>query len=69
MTEGSIINALLESVVMELGVGFALRNNISSGGRYRQSIFRKKTRRNVGSISLLDEWDSDYALVARDCLV
>ena len=41
-------------VVMGLGIGFALRNNISSGGTDIVSLtIRKKTGKNVGSISFL----------------
>ena len=39
---------------MGLGIGFALRNNISSGGTDIVSLtIRKKTGKNVGSISFL----------------
>ncbi len=38
---------------MDPGTGFALRHNISSGGTNCQLTIRKKTGRNVGSISFL----------------
>ena len=54
LTEDPIINALFGGVVMGLGIGFALRNNISSGGTDIVSLtIRKKTGKNVGSISFL----------------
>ena len=54
LTEDPIINALFGGVVMGLGIGFALRHNISSGGTDIVSLtIRKKTGRNVGSISFL----------------
>ena len=54
LTEDPIINALFGGVVMGLGIGFALRNSISSGGTDIVSLtIRKKTGRNVGHISLI----------------
>ena len=54
LTEDPIINALFGGVVMGLGIGFALRHNISSGGTDIVSLtIRKKTGKNVGSISFL----------------
>ncbi|HEW9043352.1 TPA: YitT family protein [Streptococcus pneumoniae] len=54
LTEDPIINSLFGGVVMGLGIGFALRNNISSGGTDIVSLtIRKKTGNNVGSISFL----------------
>ncbi|KXT72779.1 Integral membrane protein [Streptococcus sp. DD10] len=54
LTNDPIINALFGGVVMGLGIGFALRNNISSGGTDIVSLtVRKRTGRNVGSISLI----------------
>ena len=44
LTEDPIINALFGGVVMGLGIGFALRHNISSGGTDIVSLtIRKKT--------------------------
>lgn len=54
LTNDPIMNALFGGVVMGTGIGFALRNNISSGGTDIVSLtIRKRTGRNVGSISLL----------------
>ena len=54
LTEDPIINALFGGVVMGLGIGFALRHNISSGGTDIVSLtIRKKTGRDVGNISLI----------------
>ena len=45
---------LTEDPIMGLGIGFALRHNISSGGTDIVSLtIRKKTGKNVGSISFL----------------
>ena len=54
LTNDPIMNALFGGVVMGTGIGFALRNNISSGGTDIVSLtIRKRTRKNVGSISFL----------------
>lgn len=54
LTNDPIMNALFGGVVMGTGIGFALRNNISSGGTDIVSLtIRKRTGRNVGNISFL----------------
>lgn len=54
LTNDPIINALFGGAVMGTGIGFALRNNISSGGTDIVSLtIRKRTGRNVGNISFL----------------
>ncbi|MEW4354768.1 YitT family protein [Streptococcus pneumoniae] len=54
LTNDPIINALFGGVVLGAGIGFALRSNISSGGTDIVSLtIRKRTGRNVGSISFL----------------
>ena len=54
LTNDPIMNALFGGVVMGTGIGFALRNNISSGGTDIVSLtIRKRTGKNVGSISFL----------------
>ena len=54
LTQDPIINALFGGVVMGTGVGFALKNNISSGGTDIVSLtVRKRTGRNVGHISFM----------------
>jgi len=54
LTNDPIMNALFGGVVMGTGIGFALRNNISSGGTDIVSLtVRKRTGRNVGSISFM----------------
>ena len=54
LTNDPIINALFGGAIMGMGIGFALKNNISSGGTDIVSLtIRKKTGRNVGNISLL----------------
>lgn len=54
LTNDPIINALFGGVVMGMGIGFALKNNISSGGTDIVSLtIRKRTGKNVGSISFL----------------
>lgn len=54
LTNDPIINALFGGAVMGTGIGFALKNNISSGGTDIVSLtIRKRTGRNVGSISLI----------------
>ncbi|MEY8700654.1 YitT family protein [Streptococcus ferus] len=53
LTPDPLINAIFGGLVMGLGIGYALRNNISSGGTDIVSLtIRKKTGRDVGSISL-----------------
>lgn len=53
LTTNPIINALFGGVVMGAGIGYALRSSISSGGTDIVSLtVRKRTGRNVGSISL-----------------
>ncbi len=52
LTNDPIMNALFGGVVMGTGIGFALRNNISSGGTDIVSLtIRKRTGKNVGNIS------------------
>lgn len=54
LTTNPIINALFGGVVMGAGIGFALKSSISSGGTDIVSLtIRKRTGRNVGSISLI----------------
>ena len=54
LTNDPIINALFGGVIMGMGIGFALRSNISSGGTDIVSLtVRKKTGRNVGNISFM----------------
>lgn len=54
LTTDPLINAIFGGLVMGTGIGFALKNNISSGGTDIVSLtIRKKTGREVGSISLL----------------
>ena len=54
LTNDPIMNALFGGVVMGTGIGFALRNNISSGGTDIVSLtIGKRTGKNVGSISFL----------------
>lgn len=54
LTNDPIMNALFGGVVMGTGIGFALRNNISSGGTDIVSLtIRKRTGKNVGNISFL----------------
>ena len=54
LTNDPIMNALFGGVVMGTGIGFALRNNISSGGTDIVSLtIRKRTGKNVGKISLI----------------
>ncbi|GFH41921.1 membrane protein [Lactococcus hodotermopsidis] len=49
-----IINAVFGGAVMGAGVGYALRSGISSGGTDIISLYiRKKTGRQVGSISMI----------------
>ena len=58
LTNDPIMNALFGGVVMGTGIGFALRNNISSGGTDIVSLtIRKRTGKNVGSISFFGQWD------------
>ncbi|MGT2738586.1 YitT family protein [Streptococcus pantholopis] len=54
LTEDPLLNAVFGGLIMGLGVGYGLRTNISSGGTDIVSLLiRKKTGRDVGSISLL----------------
>lgn len=54
LTKDPIINALFGGVVMGMGIGYALKSNISSGGTDIVSLtIRKKTGRDVGNISLV----------------
>lgn len=54
LTTNPVINALFGGAVMGTGIGFALKSSISSGGTDIVSLtIRKKTGRNVGSISLI----------------
>ncbi|MFU2203647.1 YitT family protein [Streptococcus hyovaginalis] len=54
LTSDPLINAIFGGLFMGLGVGVGLRSRISSGGTDIVSLtIRKKTGRNVGSISLI----------------
>ncbi|EJN94695.1 YitT family protein [Streptococcus ratti] len=54
LTSDPMINAIFGGLVMGTGIGFALKNNVSSGGTDIISLLvRKKTGRNVGSVSLI----------------
>lgn len=54
LTPDPLVNAIFGGLVMGIGIGYALRSNISSGGTDIISLtIRKKTGRDVGSISLL----------------
>ncbi|MGF0111701.1 YitT family protein [Streptococcus sp. SGI.013] len=53
LTEDPLINAIFGGLVMGVGIGYALKSNISSGGTDIVSLtIRKKTGRDVGNISL-----------------
>lgn len=54
LTSDPIMNAIFGGVVNGAGIGYALRNNISSGGTDIISLsVRKQTGHSVGSISLI----------------
>lgn len=54
LTTDPLVNAIFGGLVLGAGIGFALRNNVSSGGTDIISILiRKKTGRQVGHISLV----------------
>ena len=54
LTTDPLVNAIFGGLMLGTGIGFALRNNVSSGGTDIVSIIiRKKTGRQVGSISLI----------------
>ena len=54
LTPDPLINAIFGGLVMGTGIGYALRNNVSSGGTDIVSLtVRKKTGRDVGRISLI----------------
>lgn len=54
VTTDPLVNAIFGGLMLGTGIGFALRNNVSSGGTDIVSILiRKKTGRQVGSISLI----------------
>lgn len=54
LTTDPIVNAIFGGLMLGTGIGFALRNNVSSGGTDIVSILiRKKTGRRVGSISFI----------------
>ncbi len=54
LTPDPLINAIFGGLVMGIGIGYALRNNVSSGGTDIVSLtVRKRTGRDVGSISLM----------------
>lgn len=54
LTQDPIICAIFGGAIMGCGIGFALRNGLSSGGLDFLSIaIRKKTGRTVGSISII----------------
>ena len=54
LTEDPLINAIFGGLVMGTGIGFGLKSRISSGGTDIVSLtIRKKTGKNVGSISFL----------------
>ncbi|WP_057491138.1 YitT family protein [Streptococcus orisasini] len=54
LTPDPMMNAIFGGLVMGVGIGFALRNNVSSGGTDIVSLLvRKKTGRKVGTVSLV----------------
>ena len=54
LTTDPLVNAIFGGLLLGTGIGFALKNNVSSGGTDIVSILiRKKTGKQVGSISLL----------------
>lgn len=54
LTNDPLVNAIFGGLMLGTGIGFALRNNVSSGGTDIVSILiRKKTGKQVGSISLI----------------
>lgn len=54
LTDDPLINAIFGGLVMGTGIGFGLKSRISSGGTDIISLtIRKKTGRDVGSISLI----------------
>lgn len=54
LTTDPLVNAIFGGLMLGTGIGFALRNNVSSGGTDIISILiRQKTGRQVGSISLI----------------
>ncbi|MGQ7409494.1 YitT family protein [Streptococcus suis] len=54
LTTDPLVNAIFGGLMLGTGIGFALRNNVSSGGTDIISlIIRQKTGRQVGSISLM----------------
>lgn len=54
LTTDPLINAVFGGLFLGSGIGFALRNNISSGGTDIVSLtIRRKTGRSVGNISLV----------------
>ena len=54
LTTDPLVNAIFGGLVMGTGVGFSLKSRISSGGTDIVSLtIRKKTGRDVGSISLM----------------
>ncbi|OJG82271.1 hypothetical protein RV10_GL000092 [Enterococcus pallens] len=54
LTNDPIICAIFGGAIMGVGIGFALKNGLSSGGLDILSItIRKKTGRSVGSISII----------------
>lgn len=53
LTMDPLVNAIFGGLMLGTGIGFALRNNVSSGGTDIVSILiRKKTGRQVGQLSL-----------------
>ncbi len=53
LTHDPLINAIFGGLFLGTGIGFALKNNISSGGTDIVSLtIRRKTERTVGKISL-----------------
>ena len=56
LTNDPIMNALFGGVVMGTGIGFALRNNISSGG-YCQLDDSKTDRKECRQYLLFGQWD------------
>lgn len=54
LTTDPLVNAIFGGLVMGAGVGFALKSRISSGGTDIVSLtIRKRTEKNVGTISLI----------------
>lgn len=54
LVEDPLMNAIFGAIVLGTGIGYALKNNVSSGGSDIVSLLvRKKTGSNVGFISMV----------------